>query len=148
MAQSISHMYRNYPLTKHYILLENVLARCVYQSIQDGRILCENIRYCTAIFGNSKIYIRVFILVCVYVDKQCNSYLLLVAVYSKQTRFRKCNIVFLFKGVDRIYLSVVLMFFDVVWFDNFGTLIQGICLFPKTNWWYKLVRYGSNQFVV
>ena len=96
------------------ILLENVLARCVYQSIQDGRILCENIRYCTAIFGNSKIYIRVFILVCVYVDKQCNSYLLLVAVYSKQTRFRKCNIVLLSKSVDGIYVSVVLMFLNVV----------------------------------
>ena len=116
MAPSISHMYGNYPLTKHnvIILLENVLARCVYQSIQDIRILCENIKYCTAIFGNSKIYIRVFILVCVYVDKQCNSYLLLVAVYSKQTRFRKCNIVLLSKSVDGIYVSVVLMFLNVV----------------------------------
>ena len=116
MAQSIFHMYGTYPVTTHRptILLENVLARCVYQSIQDGRILCENIKYCTAIFGNSKIYIRVFILVCVYVDKQCNSYLLLVAVYSKQTRFRKCNIVLLSKSVDGIYVSVVLMFLNVV----------------------------------
>ena len=92
------------------ILLQNVLARGDCQSIQDRKIISQAIRYCTAIFGNSKIYIRVFILVCVYVDKQCNSYLLLVAVYSKQTRFWKCNIVLLSKSVDAIYVSVVLMF--------------------------------------
>ena len=87
MAQFIFHMYGDYILAKNYVILKKVRARGDCQSIQDRKILCQAIRYCTAIFGNSKIYIRVFILVCVYVDKQCNSYLLLVAVYSKQTRF-------------------------------------------------------------
>ena len=107
MAQFIFHMYGNYPLAKNY---SSKRASSRWLSMQDRKIICQAIRYCTAIFGNSKIYIRVFILVCVYVDKQCNSYLLLVAVYSKQTRFWKCNIVLLSKSVDAIYVSVVLMF--------------------------------------